>query len=1208
MRAAGRPARGAGDVHPVAPQVTPAPVRLRVRAHVPAPTADARPPRRWWVSPAQPAAFVHVRPGDDGRAALATFRIARAAFEKDGGTGRLGLHTFSTCGEWIGACDERLPDVRTCLEERKLRPDVDPGLGGIPLKADPLARIGQEVTTACYRHTNRVPLIGWDLPATLGALAVAEGTSRRRRPRGGESAADDSSPGAAGRPGGRSGAGKWRWMLAGTVIRKKDGQPADSFDWPALYAASFGRGVAFGWGTPRHEAAHSRSKRRPRFIDLKRLAAALAGTDGFAHPSEAASVFGTSWPNETGDELADLRAEAAALCELAAALFRALELVAPGMDPSTVWTFGSISTHLLRTAGVRSPLARSAAVPLADLGAAASANFGGRAEARLVGVPIPATLVDITSTYPAVFSLLGLGGIFTAEHFETHTFAPDEIGRLRDLLADVAAGGQRIWTRTTWREQGLTFAVVRPRGEPLPCAAEFPTPGAPPESPGGWRTRVGPLDLTGGTACYYVADLLAAVCEDPAAAGIEIVRCFRFLPLGIPDSLRTAGGLHPVRLPSGRNVDPIRDDIGVALVGERSRLKAAARAGSAPEWKVRLTKAVSNALTYGVLARSDVHASPDVVEVVAVGPDGDTFPVRTNRPETPGPFAFLPGAAAVTAGCRLVVALFARELRSIGSWPVAIHTDSVTVPYRPEGGTVEVPGAPGGRLHYLSRAELDAIIARFDPLGIRWHREIDDSPDGGHPVVALALGVNKVIYGRRDREQPSGWEIVRSSDTGLGGHLLDPTGTDARLSDGHSAWARELEAFALASATGGEDGRGRGALLDLSPGAGLRELELPTWAEQTPVIRRRQATDRATLAALRADLGCETVPPFATFERIAAPGDCAPARLVVPGRPPGEWSAGGRPVIPERYVNGTFLPVAGPVAGVVGTAQIRTQRVVVDTVLDYFKGWLWDEDPTLTGPRRGLRTPVRVVSAPGLIVLTGKDATELEADHDPVARRRLSARAAEGARSPAGMRRTLGRQDAPDRLDYGTAGLDKLREQVRRVGVHRTARVAQIPYQTVQDFAAGGAGSPTTIQAVTTAHARIAGRPAPTPAECRWPECHELAMPRGAYCSARCRQRAHRAKRRPDASVAVWVSPRCACGAALAGALAITGVCPPCAEMTAKARGRPDGPAQTRPAAVVCAGCGIHLSGLAARGPTCPQCSHPLASTDVKERGTCPSP
>jgi len=290
----------------------------RVRAHVPAgppPTVRSRHVPR----PGDEALLLHVAADERDRLTLATARELVATAP--------GQVTIS---ERLFARTSLLDGLQ--LTSFGLRPDVLAGLDLEPLRADSEVALGQLVCRRSYQQ--RWPLVGWDLGWVLGRLAAHAGPAR----------------------GGRDG---FSVRLCGTGVTG-DGAWAPSWHYPSLVINPRSGGQAgafFSWVPPRNVEARARRSRRADFIDLQILASALAGGD-LDDAEQACSWFGVPWPSADADPVAALRDEARALAALYGKLLDGLAQVAPGLAPRDVWTFGSVTEHVLAQAQVLAPLGK----------------------------------------------------------------------------------------------------------------------------------------------------------------------------------------------------------------------------------------------------------------------------------------------------------------------------------------------------------------------------------------------------------------------------------------------------------------------------------------------------------------------------------------------------------------------------------------------------------------------------------------------------------------------------------------------------------------------------------------------------------------------------------------------------------------------------------------------------------------------------------
>jgi hypothetical protein len=183
--------------------------------------------------------------------------------------------------------------------------------------------------------------------------------------------------------------------------------------------------------------------------------------------------------------------------------------------------------------------------------------------------------------------------------------------------------------------------------------AELIVPSHPEWAPSVDGLTVAPLRLLGGTRTFHASDLAVAVEEETDPESIEMMGGWHLTALG------RQRGLRPLRLLSGRRVDLHTDDLGAALVED---CEWAERQLHRP-WLRGLTKRYAQVAAFGGLARHDRRSLDQPTEHLAYGPGGVLLSRRTHHPEIPGPYAFLPLAAAVCAGARLALAMAQRQVR-----------------------------------------------------------------------------------------------------------------------------------------------------------------------------------------------------------------------------------------------------------------------------------------------------------------------------------------------------------------------------------------------------------------------------------------------------------------------------------------------------------------------------------------------------------------
>jgi hypothetical protein len=223
--------------------------------------------------------------------------------------------------------------------------------------------------------------------------------------------------------------------------------------------------------------------------------------------------------------------------------------------------------------------------------------------------------------------------------------------------------------------------------------------------------------------------------------------------------------------------------------------------------------------------------------------------------ERPGPWAFVPISASVSAGARLLLAVTERLVVDRGGAIVYRDTDSALIAASPEGGTLALPD--GGSARALSWAEVDEVLAPFSQL----------SPEAGWEVWKLERGdqaaqlqatvfANKrhvewagdglLLAGPADEDGEA--DLVDATEANLGGTYADPPALPGRVApvNGYRRWSmaavrREVD-FAQARAADPDALR--------PPAPWDRGQDLPV-----PALRRLVVKTPAMAKALPACLG-----------------------------------------------------------------------------------------------------------------------------------------------------------------------------------------------------------------------------------------------------------------------------------------------------------------------------------------------------------------
>lgn len=502
-----------------------------------------------------------------------------------------------------------------------------------------------------------------------------------------------------------------------------------------------------------------RYRKRGRFHSLAMHASALTGSR-IETLAEACETFGIEPPTPClGRDLASRLdaawAELAATVELNTRLLAEHERVAPGLlAPDRAYSAASYGRAFLNGAGITPPLLRNPDFPRPALGASMGAFFGGECagSVRATREPLPCEFLDYTSLYPVVAKLQAADAILKADRLEVVEEDPAELAAWLATLTD-----EQLFTPGFHASLALRFVELTPDGQWLPHRL-----------PAGkhWKLQVGPL--SGDEPRWFaLADIVRATLKD--GPPLRIAQACGIAAVG------RQRGLWPVRLPSGRIVDP-DEDLLFALAEER--LDGGSWQGA---------KTCANTCSFGLFAQTDTSETPGQKLLQHVWlPDGRLLYERGADVEAPGRWYFPPLAASITAGARLLLYLAGRLVEQAGGTVAYVDTDALAVVATRDGGLVVCPGGPerneqgADHVRALSFAEVDAIRDRLEALNpyTADHGqpprllkiEADNIDPDGLPREAFLHARSTKNYDRYITDNDGGVAITKPSEHGLG-HL-----------------------------------------------------------------------------------------------------------------------------------------------------------------------------------------------------------------------------------------------------------------------------------------------------------------------------------------------------------------------------------------------------------------------------------------------------
>lgn len=429
-----------------------------------------------------------------------------------------------------------------------------------------------------------------------------------------------------------------------------------------------------------------------------------------------------------------------------------------GLTPARLYAGASLARSYLRGLGLKPRRELDNPSP-EELGGAASACYGGRAEAAFVGVA-PARSYDLTAAYPMAMVNLGMWSLLCARRVGTVDATED----IRRLLAELTLDD--LYDRAAWPSLcGIArLGYIDPEHPPLlPVRARFGGDGSTPAVGLAYLTAAHP-------GLYSIADLLASKLLTRNVPVIEAA--WRYVGEG-----RQA--LSPVRLGGeGPLIDPAR--FPAALVEERARLKtkeARGEATQANQARAFALKIIANSIT-GLLLQTEVQeptATPLArdhrrsMRLLNVHGVTGSFTAQTASPEYPTHFYDPRLYCQITAGGRLVQAIAQAGIERPGGAVLYMHTDSLLVAAtsdgapigrRPDGATDSAPHQRPVRV--LSFEAADAATGKLDSLS-PWDPtsiprvakvepgELPDAPGRARAVLRLHQGRQPSRAVRPDR-------------------------------------------------------------------------------------------------------------------------------------------------------------------------------------------------------------------------------------------------------------------------------------------------------------------------------------------------------------------------------------------------------------------------------------------------------------------------
>ena len=565
-------------------------------------------------------------------------------------------------------------------------------------------------------------IVGFNLPFDLSRIAVEARKTRNNR----------------------------GWSLILSQYRdKKTGQMRENSFRPRIVITPKDSKAAFISFTGRRDGPCKRG----RFIDLRTLAWALRNESyNLESACDAFGVEGKLDHEPTGniipEEIDYCRQDVRASVALLNAELTEFDRHPIALQPERAISSASLGKAHLVAMGVTPPMEKFK-IPDPILGIAMQAYYGGRAECRIRRTAVPVAIVDFTSQYPTVNTLMGLWDVLIAQDLRTE----ESTEYVRTLLANLTLDETfkpDFWKRLAW------FALVRPSDDILPIRTTYDAD----------SYNIGLNHLTSEKPIWFAGpDLVNSVLLSGKQP--EIVRAIRLVAIGRQD------GLKPISFRGETQIDPRKVDFFKAVIEARALAKTCKQ-----ESLAYFLKILANATSYGLFVEvNPVHVKES--ERVQVFSGDDEFACSPGIAEPKGPWYFPPIAALITAAGRLLLGMLERAVADAGGSYLFADTDSMGIVAKETGGLVPCTGGPHLLLDKieavsaLSWAEVRKIVERFEKLNpynnklVQHVLKIETMHTG---LYGYAISTKRYALFSRNMD---GVRIEKASEHGLG-YLYPP--------------------------------------------------------------------------------------------------------------------------------------------------------------------------------------------------------------------------------------------------------------------------------------------------------------------------------------------------------------------------------------------------------------------------------------------------
>jgi len=283
-------------------------------------------------------------------------------------------------------------------------------------------------------------------------------------------------------------------------------------------------------------------------------------------------------------------------------------------NANKLYSPASISKLYLEKLNIKPLLEKNPNFSKEIIGHLMSAYYGGRVETRIRKTPIPVTYLDCTSTYPTLFSLMGMYSFLIAEKIETSYTTK----KTQEFLDEITL--QDISKKETWKNL-TTICKVVPDGDmivPVRC------------SYGSKKTQnigVNYLQSTDGASLWYtVSDLIVSKLLTGHVPIIE--KAITFTPVEIQQNIPD----EKIEIFKGVTVNPRNENFIEQLIEKRLEMKQSPADFEMNKIIQNTIKIIANTASYGIHIQVNSEKSENQNDSVMVyGIDDEPFSVNQNN-------------------------------------------------------------------------------------------------------------------------------------------------------------------------------------------------------------------------------------------------------------------------------------------------------------------------------------------------------------------------------------------------------------------------------------------------------------------------------------------------------------------------------------------------------------------------------------------------